>query len=736
MIVKGKTSKYVKLLVYLIVIVLVNAVGVTLFFRIDLTRNKMYSLSEASKKVVANLSEPLTINVFFTKDLPAPYNNTERYLHDLLEEYAIHANRYFNYRFYDVSPESDNTDKASEVNRELANNYGIRPVQIQAFEKDEVKFKNAYMGLVLIHGDLIERMPTITTISGLEYKLTTAIKKLKNKVSALLSLPEKIEVKLFLSSSLKRVAPYMGLDELQHYPDRIKDLVATINDNNYGKLEYSYVDPSVLQNKEINWEKYGLMSLQWPALDNGKIQAGEGVIGLVMEYQGRAKTMPLLAVLRIPIIGTQYNLAEIDKVREMINGNIETLVDINEDIGYLADHGTLNSMTPPSMGQRNQESISSFRTLVAQNYTLKQVYLKDNAIPDSIKCLVIARPTEKFSDYGLYQIDQALMRGKNLAIFLDAFKEVVPDNQAASRFNQGPTFVPLDTGLEKMLEFYGVRIKTSLVMDENCHKQRLSQQFGGGERPFYFVPKIKNEFINKDLDFMKNIKGLITVKISPLELDEKLISEHQLTAHKLFSSSDKSWEMRDRINLNPMFITPPSADEELTSFPLAYLIEGKFPSYFAGRPIPEKKPESAASEKDKEKTQPADDTKNKASSDLSKIESKGLFLAKGKPGKIFLIASSEMIKDSLMDAGGDSPNDMFVMNVLDVLNDRGDIAAMRSKEQQFNPLYESSALTKTFIKTFNIAGLPILTALFGLIVWMRRHSRRKMIHLMFQKHTD
>lgn len=728
---KGKFSKYIKLLIYLIVIALINGVGMTLFFRIDLTKNKIYSLSKASKKAVSNLSEPLTINVFFTKNLPAPHNNTERYLHDLLEEYAIHANQYFNYRFYDVSPESDKIKKKSEHNRELANNYGIRPVQIQAFEKDEVKFKNAYMGLVLIHGDLIERIPTITTINGLEYKLTTVIKKLNNKVSALLSLTDNIQVKLFLSSSLKRVAPLMGLNELPAYPDKIKEIVKTINDNNYGKLEYTYTDPSMLQSQKDKWEKYDLMNLKWPALSNGDIEAGDGIIGLVMEHRDKVRVMPLLTVLRIPIIGTQYNLADIDQVEEMINDNIETLVDINEDLGYLADHGTLKTL--PSMGQQNQESMSSFNALVSQNYTLKQVNLKGETIPDSIKCLVIARPTETFSDYDLYQIDQALMQGKNLAIFLDAFTEITPRNQQSLGFNQGPTFIPINTGLEKLLEHYGVRVKTSFVMDENCHKQRLSQQFGGGERPFYYVPIIRNKFINKEVDFMRNIKGLITVKISPLELDEKRISENKLTAHKLFSSSEKSWEMSERINLNPMFITPPSSDEEMDSLPLAYIIEGAFPSYFADKPMPEKVTEPIETGEKSDNTTPGKGQKEKATVDLSKIESKGAFLSKGKPSKIFLIASSEMIKDSVMDASGESPNAMFVMNVIDELNDREDIAIMRSKVQQFNPLYKSDALTKTFTKTFNIAGLPVLVALFGMFVWMRRHSRRKMIQLMFQR---
>jgi len=92
-------GKYFKFALYLVVVVLVNIAGITLFFRIDLTANKLYSLAAASKKVAADLSEPLTIKIFFTRDLPPPHNNTERYLHDLLEEYAVYAGKLFNYRF-------------------------------------------------------------------------------------------------------------------------------------------------------------------------------------------------------------------------------------------------------------------------------------------------------------------------------------------------------------------------------------------------------------------------------------------------------------------------------------------------------------------------------------------------------------------------------------------------------------------------------------------------------------
>ena len=73
------------------------------------------------------------------------------------------------------------------------------------------------------------------------------------------------------------------------------------------------------------------------------------------------------------------------------------------------------------------------------------------------------------------------------------------------------------------------------------------------------------------------------------------------------------------------------------------------------------------------------------------------------------------------------------MNMLDSLNNHDATAAMRSKVQRFNPLAETEPGVKTLVKTFNIAGLPVMVVAFGLIVLFRRHSRKKHIKMMFQK---
>jgi ABC-type uncharacterized transport system involved in gliding motility auxiliary subunit len=187
--------------------------------------------------------------------------------------------------------------------------------------------------------------------------------------------------------------------------------------------------------------------------------------------------------------------------------------------------------------------------------------------------------------------------------------------------------------------------------------------------------------------------------------------------------------MSGRINLNPMFIRPPQSGDEQRSLPLAYLLEGEFPSYFTGKPIPEKKPMGEPPEKKEGEGA----TEKKTDAELSKIKGEPEIPSKGKPGKILLVASSEMLNDNLLDAKGKSPNAMFVMNLLDYLNNREDIAVMRSKVQRFNPLRDTGAAIKTFIKSLNIVGPPVLVVLFGLMVWYRRHSRKKRIHMMFQR---
>jgi len=92
-----------------------------------------------------------------------------------------------------------------------------------------------------------------------------------------------------------------------------------------------------------------------------------------------------------------------------------------------------------------------------------------------------------------------------------------------------------------------------------------------------------------------------------------------------------------------------------------------------------------------------------------------------------------MLRNVVIDETGRGPNAVFALNVIDFLNGREGIAVMRAKEQKLNPLVDTSPNAKTAIKMFTIAGLPLLTAVFGLFVWLRRSARKRAIQRMFQK---
>jgi ABC-type uncharacterized transport system involved in gliding motility auxiliary subunit len=737
MMAKARSQKIAKFAVYLVVVVLINVAAVTLFYRMDLTANRVYSISDASRRVVDTLTEPLTINVFFTRNLPAPHNNTERYLRDLLEEYAIYANRYFNYRFYDVSAEEGDVGAMARSNQELARSYGINPIQIQVIDEDQVKFQQAYMGLAILHGDLIERISTITATEQLEYTLTTSIMKLNRKISALMRLQDKIDIKLFLSSSLKQVAAPIGLPDLLTLPAKIEAAVKQLNPRYFNRLAYRYFDPSTDPEaaQELESNEYNVLSLRWPNIEEENIPAGTGSIGLVLEHGKRSTLVPLVNVLRLPLIGTRYQMVEPDDLENIIGESVESLIDINEDVGYLVDKGTLPLNRPPALppgAPQPEAALTAFRSLVSGSYRFQNVSLDDGGIPSNLGSLVIARPTATFTDYDLFLIDQYLMRGGNLALFIDAYNEIFPPSPQGLGRSQGPRYIPLQTGLEKLLEHYGLRIEPAYVMDQECYRQELPESMGGGDRPIYFAPLIQHRMINQDIDFMRNIKRLVAVKVSPVGVIEDRVRQNALDAYRLFSSSQKSWEMRERINLNPELIFPPSSDKDLRSYDLAYLLEGEFPSYFDGKPIPEKtSPEDSATDETASKT--AADANRPAEGLAAEVETAGEFVARGKPGKIFLIGSSEMIGDNVIDPQGRSANAIFIMNVLDALNHRSDIAVMRAKKQRFNPLDETGPGTRTFVKAFNIAGLPVLVVGFGIIIWFRRASRKRRIQEMFQK---
>jgi len=697
-------SKWFKFSLYLVVVVLINLVSATLFIRIDLTENKVYSLSDASRNLVLSLEEPLTIKVFLSENLPQPYNNLEQQMKDLLEEYALDGNRYFNYSMYFLDQEGTSADENGKNLRSIAGNYGIPTIQIQNIEQDEVKLQTAYMGMVIIQGDMVEVIPSLANESNLEYKITTTIDGISRKAGTLLAMNDTIDLKLLLSPSL-----YPLNDDIGNYPGMINNLVDKLNKENFGKIRLIQIDPSTLSDEEI--DSYGLNTISLRSgTENDSVEV-KAYAGVVVQYGSESSAVNLL---NKGLFG--YSMVAAEDLEQPVNDIIEKIIGINQSIGYLSDHGTPALYSNPYM-QQTGKSLENFNRLLSETYNVKSLTL-DN-IPKDIKTLIIAGPTEPFTQWELFQLDQFLMKGGSLALFLDSFTENMPSQQE-QMYGRMPSYSPLETGLEDLLKKYGVELQKSYVMDEQCFVQRSGDGMGGyREMPIYFAPQISMENINNDVAFMKNIKGMILLNVSPLEIN--MPEDGSLSAKTLFSSSDSSWNVSENINLyNPQAIYPPS-DNERSSQPLAVVLEGSFNSSFDKDNLPEApQPE-------------AEDSESTVTFSSKHVHDTEGFVSRSDSSRIYLMGSSTVLGDNIIDNKGKSPNAMMIQNVLDYLNDREDYAIMRSKGQGYNPLIETESGTKTFIKTFNIIVLPVLVILFGLFMWMLWGSRRKKIEMMFKE---
>jgi gliding-associated putative ABC transporter substrate-binding component GldG len=165
-----KKSLSIPILVITASLVLLNLISRNWFERLDLTDNKMYTLSSSSRSVVKKIDDLMTMKVFFSGNLPNEFGNNRRYLQDILEEYAAYSKGKIRFEF--------NTPEKNEDVQQEAQRLGIQPVQLQVIENDKMEVKRVHMGLAILYQDEKEVIPVIQSTTGLEYEITTKIKRL------------------------------------------------------------------------------------------------------------------------------------------------------------------------------------------------------------------------------------------------------------------------------------------------------------------------------------------------------------------------------------------------------------------------------------------------------------------------------------------------------------------------------------------------------------------------------
>ncbi|MCG8702316.1 MAG: Gldg family protein [Bacteroidales bacterium] len=151
------------------ILVLLNIVFSKIFYRFDLTEDKRYTLSDVTKDILENIEDPITIKAYFSSKLPPDQDNTRKDFRDMLIEISQISKGMLVYEFI---------DPIEEEREEEAQKNGVAQLQFNIMEDDQAKAQKAFMGAVLEMGDRKEVIPYILSAEGMEYSLTSSLKKL------------------------------------------------------------------------------------------------------------------------------------------------------------------------------------------------------------------------------------------------------------------------------------------------------------------------------------------------------------------------------------------------------------------------------------------------------------------------------------------------------------------------------------------------------------------------------
>jgi ABC-type uncharacterized transport system involved in gliding motility auxiliary subunit len=148
--------------------ILVVLISRRLWFRLDLTENKAYTISPVSRNLYTEIPDQVRITYYISEKLSAVHPVPGQ-LEDLLREFTAYSRGRIQLTVRDPL-------KAG-LNREVES-LGLIPQQIEIVERDQANIAQVYSGIVIEYLDQIDVIPFAFVLSTLEYDLTSRIRTL------------------------------------------------------------------------------------------------------------------------------------------------------------------------------------------------------------------------------------------------------------------------------------------------------------------------------------------------------------------------------------------------------------------------------------------------------------------------------------------------------------------------------------------------------------------------------
>jgi ABC-2 type transport system permease protein len=248
-------------------------------------------------------------------------------------------------------------------------------------------------------------------------------------------------------------------------------------------------------------------------------------------------------------------------------------------IAFLEGHGELTPMATSWMEWQLKRYYNIERVSINNKINaLRNIYVKDSAESKignfGSKCvmLIIAQPTEPFSDMDKYVIDQFIMNGGKILWLIDATNASVDSLQNKMEMFATDNLLRLNSLFFK----YGVRLNANLIQDLNCQAIPLQPQY-----QFYAFPYMPIAVNFTAHPIVRKIKAL---KVDFAGTIDFVGNDPEIQKTVLVTTSERTKVVPTPsiVTLNVIKTKPNLEEYQRMYEPIAVLVEGRFSSAFKG----------------------------------------------------------------------------------------------------------------------------------------------------------
>jgi len=185
-------KKGLHILFFIIAIIIVYFISEKYFFRLDLTSEKRYSISDNTRRLLRGLDDEITFKIYLDGDLNSGFLRLRKATREMLDEFSVYSK---NLKYEFINPSAASTAKEREKKYEELEKRGIRGTMVYEKDKEgkaiqkivfpwvEISYKGKTRAVNLLKnlpGKSGEENLNIS-IQHLEFELTDAIRLLTTK---------------------------------------------------------------------------------------------------------------------------------------------------------------------------------------------------------------------------------------------------------------------------------------------------------------------------------------------------------------------------------------------------------------------------------------------------------------------------------------------------------------------------------------------------------------------------